>query len=351
MTDFVRVLDFSNKFSSNVMPKTSILEDGTPYNVTSGTGTLAFEQNAEYGNFVNVTCQSYKTTDLTFNFNDKLATPVIDGNYLFQMSIYDIDTSADFFPAFEFGVNVYKDGVFDETIMGQFVTDVSLNSKKTITFSQNILCNSVAELDFTFTIFADLSYPFNTTIFKIGNFKLEHDNKFLGLPTPYSLPIDYYTNPYTGWAYYVDSLATPTISIGTSFTQITIDALGDNIIDYLPKEIRSSAQLFSANKITPVSIGDDYDGRFDCTITAKTGTPNAIEFIIDISGGTAGTNRAFTGWIQEIGTAPYNQSMPLDFFTLTTFLTNGGKLYARVDSGTVSIGRRNIKVSRKSKAF
>jgi len=78
MTDFVRVLDFSNKFSSNVMPKTSILEDGTPYNVTSGTGTLAFEQNAEYGNFINVTCQSYKTTDLTFNFNDKLATPVID---------------------------------------------------------------------------------------------------------------------------------------------------------------------------------------------------------------------------------------------------------------------------------
>jgi len=42
--------------------------------------------------------------------------------------------------------------------------------------------------------------------------------------------------------------------------------------------------------------------------------------------------------------------LPLDYFALATFLANGGRLYARVDTGTVTIGRRNIKISRKSKA-
>ena len=123
------------------------------------------------------------------------------------------------------------------------------------------------------------------------------------------------------------------------------------MLQYLPKEIRGISQLFSANKITPIAIGDDYDGRFDCTVTAKTGTPTFIELIIDISGSTAGTNPAFTGYIQTGGSLPYNQSMPLDYYALGTFLANGGKLYAKVDSGTVTIGRRNIKVTRKSKAF
>jgi len=46
---------------------------------------------------------------------------------------------------------------------------------------------------------------------------------------------------------------------------------------------------------------------------------------------------------------PYDQSLYLDFFTLATSITNGAKIYAKVDTGTVTIGRRNIKLSRKSK--
>lgn len=164
---------------------------------------------------------------------------------------------------------------------------------------------------------------------------------------------DNFTEIYNerGWGYYVDSLATPTIVVGTTYTQITIDALGANITDYLPKEIRGVSHLFSSNKITPISVGDDYDGRFDLTVTAKTGSPTLIEFIIDISGGTAGTNVVFSGYIQTGGTIPYKQSIDLDYFSLITFVTNGGKLYAKTDSGTVTIGRRNIKISRKSKGI
>lgn len=165
---------------------------------------------------------------------------------------------------------------------------------------------------------------------------------------------DNFTELYkqNGWGYYADSLATPTITVGTSYTQITIDKLGASTNEsYLPLEIRGIDSLWSGNKITPISVGDDYDGRLDVTITAKSGSPTLIELIADISGSTAGTNVVFTGYIQTGGTIPYNQSLILDFFSLNTFLANGAKLYAKVDTGTITIGKRGIKITRKAKGI
>jgi ribosomal protein S18 len=152
----------------------------------------------------------------------------------------------------------------------------------------------------------------------------------------------------SGWGYYVDSLTTPTITANTSFTQITIDGTGATNEDYLPRQIRGTGHLWATNKITPISIGDDYDGRLDLTFTAKSGSPEVIEVIIEISGGTAGTNVVFTGYIHT-APVPYRQSVYLDFFSLTTFITNGGKIYIRTDTGTVTVGDRAIKITRKGR--
>jgi len=163
---------------------------------------------------------------------------------------------------------------------------------------------------------------------------------------------DNFTELYgiSGWGYYQDSLATPTISVTTSFTKITIDKLGASTNEsYLPYEIRGISSLWSGDKITPVNIGDDYDGRLDITVTGRTGAPTYIEFIIDIGGGAPDTNRVFTGYMLSTNTTPYKQNLPLDYFTLTTFLANGGTIYARVDTGTITIGLRGIKISRKGR--
>lgn len=355
MANFIQSSNFSNNFSENLMPIGSVFQDiNQPKNITSGTGNIitGFVGNTDYSCEVNVS--SFTTTDFAFNFGDTLKTPLggRGGNFLFQLSIRDVLAAPNSFIPFEFQVLVYKDNVYSETIDGTFDLDPVTSSNKWFAFYQNIyIADTVGQVNFVFKVLKDIAAPTSVMNFQLGQLKLEHDIKNLYFPTPYSLPRDYYFNPYTGWGYYADSLATPTVTIGTTYTQITIDTLGANIIDYLPKEIRGSSNLFALSKITPISIGDDYDGRFDCTITAKTGSPTAIELIIDISGGTAGSNKAFTGWLQAIGTAPYDQSMPLDFFALETFKTNGGKIYARTDTGTVTIGRRNIKISRKSKAF
>jgi len=354
MSQLVQINNFANKFSDNILPITSVFsDDSTVVNITSGTGGISFFKNPLFGYYFGILNTAFTTTDLSFNFGDALFTTITEaGIYRFQLSIFDVDSGANTFLPFDFEVLVYKNGVYSETLEGTFDYDSSEYSNKLVTFCQEIVCdNSITDLDFSFNIKHDVSAPVSNTSFQFCNLKLELDNKFLGTVSPYSLPFDYYSNTYTGWAYYVDSLATPTVVIGTTYTQITIDGLGATIDDYLPKEIRGIHQLWTGSKITPISVGDDYDGRFDCTITAKTGSPTAIELIIDISGGVAGSNKAFTGWIQAIGTAPYDQSMPLDYFSLATFLANGGKLYARVDTGTVTIGRRNIKISRKSKTF
>lgn len=152
-----------------------------------------------------------------------------------------------------------------------------------------------------------------------------------------------------GFGFYVDSLSTPTITIGTSWTQITIDALGSNVTNFLPLEIRGVSDLVAGNKITPISVGDDYDGRLDLTVDSKSGSPNYLEVIIDFAGSAPDTLRAFTGYLQEAKTPPFRQSLPLDFFTGSTFLANGGTIYARTDAGSFTISDRAIKLSRKSK--
>jgi len=88
--------------------------------------------------------------------------------------------------------------------------------------------------------------------------------------------------------------------------------------------------------------GDDYDGRFDITVSAKSGSPSLIGVILEISGGTAGTNKVFTGYIQTAPTPPYDQSLLLDFFSLAAFLSNGGRIYAKEDTGSVTITRLKI---------
>jgi hypothetical protein len=361
MSDLVQVINFANKYSDNILPVTSLLKDSLTVSFV-GDGSYTIENNElDYSlnskSFVfNSGNVDFTTgTTVAFNFGDALKySSLINQLNIFQFSICPRLLEANVAVPVQlvtFKVNVFYGVTLLDTFEKEFdIQTLEVNKHYTFACKYNI--PAASDINFTFEILnGGFGVPEPNYIFEFSGYKVEVDNRFLNVPTPYSLPVNYFKNPYSGFGYYVDSLATPTITIGTSYTQITIDALGANILSHLPLEIRGVSQLWTGSKITPISVGDDYDGRFDFTVTAKTGSPTSIELIIDISGGTAGSNVAFTGWIQAFPTAPYNQSMPLDYFSLSTFLANGGKLYAKTDTGTLTIGRRNIKVSRKSKSF
>jgi len=356
MATLIKSNEYQNNFSENIISNKSLFIDAPTISYT-GNGTLTISENNAFAEnsksaYLFTTYNAVTGLDETFSFGTALdCITKKAGNYIFSFQVINQETNFLANQISSIGVDVFVDGNLEFTFTNEFdFNELEVKDFKNFNCSFNVIENKT--ISFAIKIFGDY-HGLNVSPLKLyfSGFKCELDDRSLNIPTPFTYPLIMQQEDVVGWAYYADSLAIPSILIGTTYTQITIDKLGVFTNEnYLPKEIRGVSSLFNNNKITPISVGDDFDGRFDCTITAKTGSPTAIEFIIDISGATAGTNKAFTGWIQAIGTAPYDQSMPLDYFALATFLANGGRLYARVDTGTVTIGRRNIKISRKSKA-
>ena len=361
MADLANITDFKAEYSENVLPITALISDDTIVNYTGDivlkSDAFSFDGAKSLRLNKTMTITSY---DSVFDLGSALTfTPNIGGNYFFSFRLLDNTAYNDPFPI-NITLKVYINSVLTYTFLNVFDLGQTIQNNW-YTFAQNFELGEGFETSFSFEVEAPYPGTPNPTLdIYMGGFKCELDDRLLNIPSVYSKPKDYdisetkgyLKNLYHGWGYYADSLSTPSLSIGTTYTQITIDALGAlTNTNYLPLEIRGTSELWSGNKITPIAVGDDYDGRFDVTISAKSGAPSYIEVILDISGSTAGTNKVFTGYIQTGSATPYDQSLPLDFFGLDTFLANGGRLYARVDTGSVTLTRRNIKISRKSKAF
>jgi len=334
---------YTAEYAENLLPYFMTFNDYFVWNIVSGGANAVVEDNIvnTFDGARSMLLTFTGSSDVVFNSGGTQTDTTItkDGNYILSYRFFKDDNDADC----NFQVQVYVNGILlAYNVFTQNLYDSSgfVNENWNCYF-QNLQLEAGDVVSFGFLANCDTI----GTKLSVDGFKLEFVDKQQSFPSIYTQPL---YRPI-GWGYYADSLSTPTITIGTTYTQITIDKLGSATNkDFLPTDYLNS-DLWITNKIAPQKIGDDYDGRFDVTITAKTGSPTAIEFIIEIGTGTVGTNKAFTGWIQAVGSAPYDQSLPLDFFALATFVTNGGKVYMRTDTGTVTIGRRNIKITRKSK--
>lgn len=153
-----------------------------------------------------------------------------------------------------------------------------------------------------------------------------------------------------GWGYYQDAATTPaTQSITSTPSKLQIDGAGANSeSNYLPREIRGSAELWDTTNdlILPINIGDSYSVRVDLEITAETGSPNEINVSLDIGGGGTPSIVIVDTYISTGKSTPYNVSICIPIFTLTTFNSNGGQIFLSTDTGTVTIGDRGISIFR-----
>lgn len=155
-----------------------------------------------------------------------------------------------------------------------------------------------------------------------------------------------------GWGYYQDAATTPaTISVITTPTKLQIDGAGaDTETGYLPPEIRGSANLWDTTNdlITPIRIGDSYDVRVDFTVSGSTGSPNYLEFVLDLGGTSSPTTVIVSRVISVYKTPPFDISVGFPIFCLNTFVTNGGQFFLSTDVGTATISNRAILISRNS---
>ncbi|QQV90419.1 hypothetical protein Harreka1_12 [Olleya phage Harreka_1] len=304
-----------------------------------GTGCLKIN-NTEYSNTNLVASNATQSTVI-----DR------DGTYDFSMYLkksleQDMGVKVEIFKN---AASVYSDEfVFSEDDVNNwtsFITNENFSFVKAdvITFIFTLLSDETSTIE-DVSLFVDGLHLYNKE-------RNQLEAPIYVAPVEESETIDNQLKNEKGFGFYVDSLTTPTITIGTSWTELVIDALGANVTNSLPLDIRGVSELIDSGIIQPIASGDDYGGRLDITVDSKTGSPNYLEVIIDFAGSTPDTLRAFTGYIQQGKTPPFRQSLALDFFTGDTFLANGGKIYARTDSGSWTISTRNIKISRISKIY
>lgn len=154
----------------------------------------------------------------------------------------------------------------------------------------------------------------------------------------------------TGWGHYVeDQTVASTQAINTTYSKLQIDGgASTSESGYLPYEIRGVSELWDTvnNKILPIGVGDGYTMRLDLEITAKTGSPTEIIFQLDIGGGAAPTIVIVEGFRATGKTPPYSITAGLPFHSLATFNTNGGQIFLKVDTGTITLTKRAISIHR-----
>ena len=155
----------------------------------------------------------------------------------------------------------------------------------------------------------------------------------------------------TGWEFAVDGLiTTPTQLIGTTYVKLKIDSVdSQSSKEFLPLAIRGTGQLWNptTNKITSIIAGDSYDLRVQVSITALSGNPTSLTLALDIGGGATPTIIISQDAKSIKGIAdPIIFSFPI--FSLATFITNGGQLFLKTDTGTATIGFRSILLVRTS---
>ena len=151
-----------------------------------------------------------------------------------------------------------------------------------------------------------------------------------------------------GWASYAQSIATAQ-TITSTDSKLVIDGGGaESNSSYLPLEIRGISELWDTtnNKITPISIGDGYTMRIDFEITGKTGNPNGLDISLDIGGGATPSNVITERVVSTLKAVPYNISVAFPFYTLSDFKTNGGQIFLKTDTGTLTITARMISIHR-----
>lgn len=156
-----------------------------------------------------------------------------------------------------------------------------------------------------------------------------------------------WTDIKTGWGFYSDNASAQTFN--TTAAKLSINGSGTTTTEaYLPTSIRGSDSLWdtTGDAITPIAIGDQYDLRIDLPVTGKTGSPTVLTLELDIGGGASPSTVVVTRDIATSKTPPYTVSVGFPIFCLSTFVTNGGQIFLKTDTGTVDITAPGILVAR-----
>tara|TARA_R110000824_G_scaffold42703_1_gene125439 strand:+ start:271 stop:1047 length:777 start_codon:yes stop_codon:yes gene_type:complete len=158
---------------------------------------------------------------------------------------------------------------------------------------------------------------------------------------------------FAGWEHIVDGLiTTPSLNITTADSLLTIDGAGSaSNSTYLPRDIRGTSNLFNTttNKIMPIALGDSYDMRLQVEIVTSASNPTRLDCLLDIGGGVSPTIVVADQGVALKAGVPHTVIFSFPIFCLGTFVANGGQFFLHTNTGSLTIGKRTLLLTRTSK--
>lgn len=192
MADLIQIDKCVGEYSENLFPVEAVFEGTTTINsggagtVTEQTG-LSFEGERSVNLFCNTSAVSVLFT--TFNFGNDIFTEVTKtGQYIYSFRLYNGTVSTDTLNIFVRSF-LYVNGLLTETYEIEINTgDFSRNTWTTVAQSFPLVAGD--DVNFTFEVAVPTSPEPNPNVsLNFDGLKLEFDDKNMGIPSTYSLPI------------------------------------------------------------------------------------------------------------------------------------------------------------------
>lgn len=159
-----------------------------------------------------------------------------------------------------------------------------------------------------------------------------------------------------GFSHHIDGNTSTLAVDDNGWTQLTVDGAALSKEDGLPNILLgTSPQLHlwqtSDNTLRAIAENDTFLNRVDLTINSLSGNPTRLDIYLDIQGSSP-ANILDDAIIKSTITlkvgSNQSHSKEMSYYTGSTFLANGGRIWLRTNSGSVVIGSRAIVTQRTS---
>jgi hypothetical protein len=343
-------------YAENIVDNLLLFDSGT-WNIASGTGTATLDTNNVFAGDSSLKVQN-NTPIAALTATNSVQSTIMPSTNKYHFSFYVKKDVA--LEVISGAVLVYRNAVLADTqsfTIGNGVSELDENDTW-IRYQNDKIYSFDKGDDITFQFRIDSLVTTELTT------KLYFDGVMMNLDKRNNTIVPLYNKPNLvvdsdtlkklyntlGWGFYVeDQSVASTQVITTTSSLLQIDGLGaTSNSSYLPHGIRGVSELWDTvnNKIVPILLGDGYTVRVDLQITAKSGTPTEVVFELDIGGGATPSTVIVERLIGTGKTPPYTVSVGFPFFSLATFITNGGQIFLKTDTGTVTLTKRQISIHR-----
>lgn len=336
MSNLIQITTFKPEYSENILPITALITDNTTIN-SVGDGGVTISDDYSFSDnkslLLEIPISSYDVRQNNFNLGDDLKFIAKHSglhNFSFRMLNTTSVTSA---VNLEIKVNVFINSLLSDTF--SIIKDKNEYLVNNFyTFCQSFDLNATDEVNFTFEVIIEAVGPNPMLRLYFSGFKAEIDDRFLGLPSIYTKPLN--SESSTGWESKSDTTNTISLTGGTNnlFSLTAISESNGGLIF-----------LDSVSKVQPLNLGDFIVCDLAFTAITPSGADNyiTIYFIVNsvIYGAQTFTLLKGSGNDDEIRVS-FGLPVSSDFFA------NGGEFYIKPNVN-LNIKNRFISVSRTHK--